>query len=204
MPFVASVRPAGSVPVASVNVAVPNAPVWVKFWLKGTPAVPVLTAGLVMMMMLQQVGRAGTPAGSDGAAGEQTPVCVVGKTPVGTPLAGNVEPLISIVPQADRSMVPWSEGENLAPPLLRNTAAAAVRGEAHLAPGGADLAAQFARLAFPLTLSEQGPFNALGIPAVLLSRSGERRGGVSEGSRAVWGPRATPRRAPHPSRALAA
>ncbi|HEY5317030.1 MAG TPA: M28 family peptidase [Solirubrobacteraceae bacterium] len=71
-------------------------------------------------------------------------------------------------------VVPWSEGENLAPLLLRNTAAAAVRSQAGLAPGGADLAAQFARLAFPLTLSEQGPFNARGIPAVLLSRAGER------------------------------
>jgi hypothetical protein len=75
-------------------------------------------------------------------------------------------------------VVPWSGAENLAPPLLRNTAAAAVRGQAGLAPGGADLAAQFARLAFPLTLSEQGPFNALGIPSVLLSRSGERGPGA--------------------------
>jgi hypothetical protein len=71
-------------------------------------------------------------------------------------------------------VVPWSSGENLAPTLLRTTAAAAVRGEALIAPGGTTLAAQLARLAFPMTLSEQGPFNAAGIPAVLLSRSGER------------------------------
>ncbi|HEY2159846.1 MAG TPA: M28 family peptidase [Solirubrobacteraceae bacterium] len=71
-------------------------------------------------------------------------------------------------------VVPWSSGENLAPLLLRNTAAAAIGGQTVLAPGGTGVAAQFARLAFPLTLSEQGPFDASGIPAVLLSRAGER------------------------------
>jgi hypothetical protein len=76
-------------------------------------------------------------------------------------------------------VVPWSSGENLAPLLLRNTAASALRGEAGLAPGGADVASQFARLALPMTLSEQGPFNAAGIPAVLLSRAGERVPGAS-------------------------
>ncbi|MDQ6776183.1 MAG: M28 family peptidase [Actinomycetota bacterium] len=76
-------------------------------------------------------------------------------------------------------VVPWSGSANLAPTLLRNTAAAAVRSEAGLAPGGADVAAQFVRLAFPLTLSEQGPFNSLGVPAVLLSRAGERVPGAN-------------------------
>ncbi|HWF72042.1 MAG TPA: M28 family peptidase [Solirubrobacteraceae bacterium] len=76
-------------------------------------------------------------------------------------------------------VVPWSGAANLAPPLLRDTAAGAVRGQSALAPGGADVASQFARLAFPLTLSEQGPFNTLGIPAVLLSRGGERGPGAN-------------------------
>lgn len=71
-------------------------------------------------------------------------------------------------------VVPWSTDTSLAPLVLRNTAAAAVRGQAGLAPGGTTLAAQFARLALPLTLSAQGPFNGDGIPAVLLSRGGER------------------------------
>jgi hypothetical protein len=77
-------------------------------------------------------------------------------------------------------VVPWSEGENFAPLLLRNTAAAAVRSEAGIPPGGASLAAQFARLALPLTLSAQGPFNARGIPAVLLSRAGELGPGAND------------------------
>jgi hypothetical protein len=71
-------------------------------------------------------------------------------------------------------VVPWSGSESFAPLLLRNTAAAAVRSQAGIAPGGTTLVAQLARLAFPLAASEQGPFNAAGIPSVLLSRSGER------------------------------
>jgi hypothetical protein len=76
-------------------------------------------------------------------------------------------------------VVPWSGSENLAPLLLRNTAAAAVRSQAGIAPGGTSLAAQLVRLALPLTVSEQGPFNAAGIPSVLLSRSGERGPGAN-------------------------
>ena len=76
-------------------------------------------------------------------------------------------------------VVPYSGTEALAPLLLRNTAAAAVRSQAGIAPAGGSLAGQFARLAFPLTLSEQGPFDSAGIPAVLFSRSGERAPGAN-------------------------
>ncbi len=105
-PLVESVRPAGSEPLASENVAVPMAPVCVKVWLKGTPAGPLVTDGLVMVMMLQQIGRAGSPTGSDGAAGEQLPVVMVGKTPTEGPLVGKVVPEVETVPQAVRAMVP--------------------------------------------------------------------------------------------------
>src|SRR5258708_6361948 len=54
VPLVASVRPAGRV-LAVVNVAVPEAPVCVKFWLNATPAVPVVTAGFVTAIVLQTV-----------------------------------------------------------------------------------------------------------------------------------------------------
>jgi hypothetical protein len=102
-----------------------------------------------------------------------------GATQLAGSLGGPIDAVIVLGDVAGKSVtepvvVPWSQGENLAPLLLRNTAAAAVRSEAGLRPGGAHLLAQFARLALPLTLSEQGPFNALGIPAVLLSRAGER------------------------------
>jgi hypothetical protein len=71
-------------------------------------------------------------------------------------------------------IVPWADGQGVAPPLLRNTAAAALRTQARVAPGTSSLALQLVHLAFPLTLGEQGPFGARGVPAVTISGSGER------------------------------
>lgn len=71
-------------------------------------------------------------------------------------------------------VVPWAQGQQVAPSMLRNTIAAALNQQAGLHSGGTSLFGQFAHLAFPLTLTEQGPFGARGIPAVLLSLSGER------------------------------
>jgi hypothetical protein len=70
-------------------------------------------------------------------------------------------------------VVPWSNGEEVAPPVLRNTVSSALGSQAGIRAGGTTLAAQFAHLAFPWTLSEQGPFGAQGDPAVLLSLSSE-------------------------------
>jgi Peptidase family M28 len=71
-------------------------------------------------------------------------------------------------------LVPWSNGQVLAPPMLRNTVAASLSAQAATAAGQTSLASQFAHLAFPITVSEQGPFGARGEPALLLSLSGER------------------------------
>ncbi len=71
-------------------------------------------------------------------------------------------------------IVPWSDGQQVAPPALRNTVASGLGAQAALNPGGTSLAGQLVHLAFPLTLTEQGPFGARGTPAVLLSASGER------------------------------
>jgi hypothetical protein len=77
-------------------------------------------------------------------------------------------------------LVPWSNRQVLAPPVLRNTVAAALGQQAQLQPGPTSLASQFAHLAFPLTLSEQAPFVAAGDPAVLVSATGERAPGANE------------------------
>jgi hypothetical protein len=69
---------------------------------------------------------------------------------------------------------PWSNSQAIAPLVLRNTLAAALRGQSGLRPGGNSAGAQLARLAFPLTITEQGPFGARGEPAVLLSVAGQR------------------------------
>ncbi len=71
-------------------------------------------------------------------------------------------------------VVPFSNGQQVAPPLLRVTVTAALRSQAGLSAGGLSLAAQLAHLAFPLALTEQGPLNAHGMPAVLISASGEK------------------------------
>jgi hypothetical protein len=71
-------------------------------------------------------------------------------------------------------VVPWSTSPVVAPPTLRNTVAAQLDQQAAIGSGGTSVVGQFAHLAFPLTISQQGPFGAQGIPAVELSLSGER------------------------------
>ena len=109
-------------------------------------------------------------SGSAGAAGAMA---------LARSLAGPVDAVIALGDLAGTRIhgpivVPWSNGPELAPPALRNTVAASLGAQVGLRPGGTSFGAQFAHLAFPLTLSEQGAFGALGQPAVLLSVSGER------------------------------
>ncbi len=115
-------------------------------------------------------------SGSAGAAGAMA---------LARSLGGPIDGVIALGDLAgarihDPIVVPWSNGLDVAPPLLRNTVSAALASQAGLRPGAISLAAQFAHLAFPLTLSEQGPFGARGQPAVLLSVSGERGPSANE------------------------
>lgn len=108
--------------------------------------------------------------GSTGAAGA---------TQLIRSLPGPINAVLVLGDMASRTVhqplvAPWSNGQQLAPPLLRNTAAEAVSTQAGLSASGTSLMGQFVHLAFPLTITEQGAFNARGIPAVLLSSSGER------------------------------
>jgi hypothetical protein len=52
-PAAESVRPAGSEPLLSEKVAPPMALVCVKVWLNGVPAMPVVVAGFVTVMVWQ-------------------------------------------------------------------------------------------------------------------------------------------------------
>jgi hypothetical protein len=77
--------------------------------------------------------------------------------------------------RTDRPLVvPWSDSTAIAPPELRRTVESALATEAGLRAGGVRPGMQLARLAFPLTPGEQGPFDARGLGAVLLSAGGER------------------------------
>jgi hypothetical protein len=94
-------------------------------------------------------------------------------------LPGPIDAVVALGDMASTSVhepvvVPWSDSELLAPPLLRHTAATALASQTGLAAGSTSLAGQFVHLAFPFTVSEQAPFAASGIPAVLVSASGER------------------------------
>jgi hypothetical protein len=71
-------------------------------------------------------------------------------------------------------VVPWSGSQLVAPPLLRNTLAAAVSQQAGLSPKDESLGGQFLHLAFPLATSEQRPFVGDGQAAALVSASGPR------------------------------
>jgi hypothetical protein len=71
-------------------------------------------------------------------------------------------------------VVGWSSGQGLASAQLRRTVESAVRTEADTNPGGARAWTQWAHLAFPVAIGEQGPLVDAGLPAVLLSVSGER------------------------------
>ena len=71
-------------------------------------------------------------------------------------------------------VVPWSNGDDVAPLLLRRTVESALALEGALRPGTVGSFSQFARQAFPFTIGEQGEFLARGEPGVLVSASGER------------------------------
>jgi Peptidase family M28 len=68
----------------------------------------------------------------------------------------------------------WSTGDGVGNLQLRRTIEAALRAEADTNPGGSRATSQWARLAFPVTVSEQGPLVAADVPAALLSIGGER------------------------------
>jgi hypothetical protein len=72
-------------------------------------------------------------------------------------------------------VVPWSAGQEVAPPALRATLASALKAQAALPAGSNGLLSQLAHLALPMAATEQAPFGSHGYPAALLSLSGEQR-----------------------------
>lgn len=117
-----------------------------------------------------------TSGGSGGAAGAAEAAAHLGSPVDGAIVLGDLagkrvrRPLV----------VPWSNSVDVAPQQLRRTVAAAVTLESGLRAGDPGAAGQFARLAFPLTVGEQGELGAAGLPAVLVSVSGERGPGGAD------------------------
>ena len=104
---------------------------------------------------------------SDGAAGAERLASV---------LPGPVDAVIVLGDLASSARQPvvaaWSNSQAVAPTELRNTVGSALRSETGLAANEPDLGGQLARLAFPMTGTEQAPFDSHGQAAVLLSLSG--------------------------------
>jgi hypothetical protein len=71
-------------------------------------------------------------------------------------------------------VVPFSDGFGSAPAQLQRTAEDAIMQETGSDPGSPSAIGQLAHLAFRFTVSEQGPLDERGIPAVLVQVSGER------------------------------
>lgn len=71
-------------------------------------------------------------------------------------------------------VIPSSESLGGAPAQLVGTVEHSIMAQVGTEPGGQGIFDQFAHLAFPLAVGEQGPLIAAGIPAVLVQVSGEQ------------------------------
>jgi hypothetical protein len=110
-----------------------------------------------------------TSGGSGGAAGARD---------LAERLAGPIDAILvlgDMTAGTERAFAAnWSESSSLGPVRLQRTVEAAVREEAGRRPDDPSSFTQWTRIAFPGALGEQGPLIAAGLPAVLLSASGER------------------------------
>src|SRR5579875_48739 len=116
-------------------------------------------------------------AGSAGAAGTSQ---LAGSLATGRPDAVIVLGDLVRARPTQPIVVPFSDGQAVAPALLRDTLAQAVGQQTPLHAGWPGLASRLAHEAFPLSDTPQGPFGGAGEPAVLLSLAGQRPGGRSE------------------------
>ncbi len=151
---------------------------------RGSPAAASLSGTAVMLELanvlsgetLQHTVVLASTSGSAGDAGALRLARTL-QRPVDAVLV-----LGDLAGQAEREpvVVPWSNSQQVAPPELRNTVASALTTQAGLQPGSTGLIGQLAHLAFPMVATEQGPFGTAGLPAVLLSLSGERAPAANE------------------------
>jgi hypothetical protein len=98
---------------------------------------------------------------------------------------GDVDGVIVLGDMAGRGIrkpwvVSWPASAQPLPLGLERTVQAAVRRETLSDPGGPHAVGQWIRRALPVTLSAQGPIGAEGLPAVMISESGERGPSATE------------------------
>jgi Peptidase family M28 len=142
-------------------------------------------SGTAVLLELARVLSGQTPHRSIALISTSGSAGAAGATQLARRLGNQVDAVIALGDLASANarrpvVVPWSNGQQVAPPVLRNTVAAALNAQAGLAAGSPSLGSQFAHLAFPMSVTEQGPFGVRGYPAVLLSLAGERPGGARQ------------------------
>ncbi len=141
--------------------------------LSGTAALVELARVFGGRQTQRTLSLVSTSGGSGGAAGARR---LAEDLPAGNPEPDAVIVLGDLASQRLRKPVvlAWSSDSSLAPVQLRRTVEAAVRLETGSDAGTPHAFTQFARLAFPFALGEEGPINAAGTPAIALQASGER------------------------------
>lgn len=142
----------------------------------GSPAQAGLSGTAVMLELARVLSQESldrtvvlaSTSGSDGAAGAQRLV---------SELPGPVDAVIVLGDLAGGQprqpvVAPWSDGQAIASTGLRNTLAAALKAQTGMTALQPGLGGQLAHLAFPMSGTEQVPFDSAGQSAVLLSLSG--------------------------------
>ena len=170
---------AGTTPGSIVVVAHRDAPQ------AGGAGSPADLSGTAVLLELGQVLSAQTQPRSIVLASTSAHVGYAGAAQLARSLPGPVDAVIVLGDMAglevrSPTIVPWSDSTLVAPPLLRNTVAAALSQQTSLPSGDESLGGQFLHLAFPLTTSEQAPFASDGEAAVLVSASGARLPAANE------------------------
>jgi hypothetical protein len=140
--------------------------------LSGTAVMLELARVVAGGRLRRSVTFVSTSGGSGGAAGARDLVGRLGAS------GGPIDAILVLGDMASgtsRSFaVNWSESSSLGPARLQRTIERAVQDEAGRRPHGPSSFTQWTRIAFPGALGEQGPLIGAGLPAVLMSASGER------------------------------
>ena len=136
-------------------------------------------SGTAVLLELAQVLSQQTQQRSIVLASTSGQVGAAGAAELARNLPGPVDAVIVLGDMAGLKVgspivVPWSDSQLVADPLLRNTVASALSAQTGLGTRDESLGGQFLHLAFPLAVSEQRPFAAAGLSAVLVSASGAR------------------------------
>lgn len=137
--------------------------------LSGTAVLLELARVLVSRETARTIILVSTSGGSGGDAGAQDFAAHVPGPLDGAIVLGD----LSTRSGGEPSVVSYSDGLGGAPIVLAGTVAHALAEQFGAEPQAPGLAAQFAHLAFPLAVGEQGPLDAQGVGAVLVGAGGE-------------------------------